>query len=106
MRLWADRVTVRHQPSRQPSRIIATGTPARYRQQTDKGQEVKAEAKRMEYDATRKEILLIGKARLTQGRDSFSSDRILYDRNKAVVKAGASAQGHQRVHISITPQRK
>lgn len=106
MRLWADRVTVQHQPSRQPARIIAIGAPVRYRQQTERGQEVKAEARRMEYDASREEILLIDQARLTQGRDSFSSDRILYDRNKAVVKAGASAQGRRRVHITLTPKRK
>jgi len=106
MRLWADRVTVQHLPSRQPSRIVATGAPVRYQQQTERNQQVKAEARRMEYDATREEILLIDRARLTQGRDSFSSDRILYDRKKAVVKAGASAQGHRRVHISITPKHK
>lgn len=106
MRLLADRVTVYHQPSRQPNRIIATGAPVRYWQKTDDGQEVKAEARRMEYSAAREEILLIDRARLIQGRDSFSSDRILYDRGKAVVKAGASAHGRQRVHISITPKRR
>jgi lipopolysaccharide export system protein LptA len=106
MRLWADKVVMQHLPSRQPSRITATGAPVRYRQKMDDGQEMKAESQRMEYDATSEEILLIDRARLTQGQDSFSSDRILYDRNKAVVKAGASAQGHKRVHISIVPKHK
>jgi len=104
MRLWADKVTVNHKASRQPNRIIAVGKPARFRQVTDEdGKEVKAKSLRMEYDANSEEVLLIDQAELTQGSDRFSSDRILYDRNKAVVKAGAKAQGKQRVKISITP---
>jgi len=104
MRLWADKVTVNHKASRQPNRIIAVGKPARFRQLTDKeGKEVKAKSLRMEYDASKEEVLLIDQAELTQGKDRFSSDRILYDRKKAVVKAGASAKGKQRVKISITP---
>ena len=104
MRLWADKITVNHKASRQPSRIIAVGKPARFRQLTDQdGKEVEAKSLRMEYDASKEEVLLIDQAELTQGKDRFSSDRILYDRKKAVVKAGASAKGKQRVKISITP---
>lgn len=104
MRLWADKVMVRHKKSRSPARIVAIGKPARYRQMVEKGgKEVKARALRMEYDADSAEILLIDQAVLTQGKDRFSSDRIRYDRNKAVVKAGASAKGRQRVKISINP---
>ncbi len=106
MHLWADRITVHHKASRHPNRIIAEGEPARFRQLTDeKGTEVKAKAMRMEYDSTSEQILLIDQAKLTQGKDSFASDRILYDRNKAVVKAGASAKGKKRVRISITPDK-
>ncbi len=106
MHLWADKVTVYHKASRHPNRIIAVGKPARYRQLTDeKGTEVKAKAMRMEYDANSEEVILIDQAKLTQGSDSFSSDRIVYDRTKALVKAGASAKGKQRVKISITPGR-
>ncbi len=107
MHLWADQVTVHHKASRHPNRIIAVGKPARYRQLMDeKGTEVKAKAMRMEYDANSEEILLIDQARLTQGTDSFSSDRIRYDRNKAIVKAGASAKGKERVRIRFTPGKK
>jgi lipopolysaccharide export system protein LptA len=106
MRLWADKVTIHHQASRSPHRLIAIGKPARYEQQLEKdAKKVKARARRIEYDAGSEEILLIDNAQLTQGKDKFSSDRILYDRNKAVVKAGASAKGSQRVRISIDPSR-
>ncbi len=104
MHLWADRITVHHKASRHPNRIVVEGKPARFRQLSDeKGTEVKAKAMRMEYDSASEKILLIDQAKLTQGKDIFASDRILYDRNKAVVKAGASAKGKKRVRISITP---
>jgi lipopolysaccharide export system protein LptA len=44
---------------------------------------------------------MIGDAVLIQGKDSMRSDRIVYDRVKSVVKAGAAAKGKQRVRISI-----
>ena len=106
MQLLADRVTVQHAKSRQPSHIVAEGNPARFRQLVKKGKEVKARAGRIEYDANSDEVELIGKAVLTQGKDSFSSDRILYDRHKAVVKAGAAVKGGGkggRVRITINP---
>ena len=55
----------------------------------------------MEYDVDGDELMLIDEAELRQGRDSFRSDRIVYDRVRAVVKAGAAAKGKQRVRISI-----
>lgn len=107
IRLWADQVTVHHQPDRKPQRFVAVGKPARYRQLMDNNKgEVKARALRMEYDANSEEINLYDDAHLSQGKDTFQSDRILYDRNKALVKAGASAKGKQRVNISIDPNKK
>jgi lipopolysaccharide export system protein LptA len=113
MHMWAAKITVHHKQSRQPHRIVAEGRPVRFRQVVKKGEkEVKARANRMEYDANREEILLLGKAVLTQGKDSFSSDRILYDRNKGVVKAGASVskkvgpEKRERVRITIDPVNK
>lgn len=109
MHLQADRVTVHHRQSRQPHRIVAEGRPARFRQLAKKGgKEVKARALRIEYDANKEEVVLIDQAVLTQGKDSFRSDRILYDRRKAVVKAGAAVAGSgakkgERVRITIDP---
>jgi lipopolysaccharide export system protein LptA len=107
MRLWADQVTLHHSKSHEAQRLIAVGRPARYRQLLDGDHgEVKARALRMEYDAGSEEIVLKEQAELTQGKDRFSSDRIVYDRNKALVKAGASAQGKQRVRITFDPKRR
>ena len=43
-------------------------------------------------------------AELSQGSDRFSSDRIVYDRVKAKLKAGAAAKGSERVRVTIQPQ--
>jgi lipopolysaccharide export system protein LptA len=99
MHLKADVVTV-HQNKRKPTKIIAEGRPVKFRQATDKGL-VKGEARRAEYEVNSENLVMIGDAVLIQGKDSMRSDRIVYDRVKSVVKAGAAAEGKQRVRISI-----
>jgi lipopolysaccharide export system protein LptA len=107
MRILADQVTVKHQENRRPRFIVAVGNPVRYRQDVEgeKG-EVHGRAQRMEYDAEKDELTLIDQAELTQAADRFASDRIVYDRAHAQVKAGASAQGSGRVRITFTPEQK
>ena len=107
MRILADHVTVQHREDRRPRFVTALGNPVRYRQDVEgeKG-EVNAHAQRMEYDADKDELTLIDQAELTQAADRFASDRIVYDRAQARVKAGASAQGTGRVKITITPEKK
>ena len=99
IRLRADVVTV-HQNKRKPTKVVAEGRPVKFQQATDKGP-VKGEAKRAEYEVNSENLVLIGDAVLIQGKDSMRSDRIVYDRVKSVVKAGAAAKGKQRVRISI-----
>jgi len=107
MEIRGNQVTVHHDPERKPKHIISVGTPSTYRQEVEgEEQEVEAEALRMEYDADKDEITLIDKAVLFQGQDTFRSDRIVYDRAKGLVKAGASARGKERVKITITPSKR
>jgi lipopolysaccharide export system protein LptA len=101
IRLRADVVTV-HQAGRKTSRIVAEGRPVKFQQQSAKGP-VRGEARQVEYEVASENLLLIGDAVLRQGKDSMRSDRIVYDRVRAVVKAGAAAEGKQRVRISIQP---
>ncbi len=99
MRLQADVVTV-HQRGRKPAKIVAEGRPVKFQQQSKKGP-VKGRARRVEYQVDSENLTLAGDAVLIQGKDSMRSDRIVYDRVRAVVKAGAAAKGKQRVRISI-----
>jgi lipopolysaccharide export system protein LptA len=103
LRLEAERVTVQHR-DRQPALIIAEGQPVKFQQQTDEENSlIRGRAQRAEYAVDSEEVVLIGDALLTQGNDSFRSDRIVYDRVAARIKAGAAAQGSERVRITITP---
>ena len=105
LEIRADQVTIHHAEDKRPELIIATGQPATYQQQVEGEQRpIQAEALRMEYQATKDEITLIDQAVVFQGTDTFRSDRIVYDRLNARVKAGTSAQGKERVRIHITPQ--
>jgi lipopolysaccharide export system protein LptA len=45
-----------------------------------------------------------GDAVVIQGKDTFKSDRITYDRVKSVVKGGAAAKGKERVRIRVDPK--
>jgi lipopolysaccharide export system protein LptA len=103
IRLQADKVVVDHRPG-QPRRITATGAPARFRQLPDNSKEyVTGSARHIEYGLDSEELLMKGDASLKQGKDSFTSDRIVYDRVRSVVKAGAAAQGKERVKVTIQP---
>lgn len=103
IRITADKVNV-HQVERRTKKIFAWGNPATFRQLTEEQKEVKGRAKRFEYFADKDEFIMVGDAVLTQQTDSFSSDRISYDRKNGLVKAGASAKGQQRVRIILDPE--
>ena len=82
--------------------VVAEGRPVKFRQQAAEGP-VEGEARHVEYEVDSENLLMAGDAVLIQGKDSMRSDRIAYDRVRAVVKAGAAAKGKQRVRISIQP---
>ena len=104
IRLRGDLVTV-YQDGLDPKKVVAEGRPVKFEQRTDKGL-AKGEALRVEYEVKSENIILIGDAVLTQGKDIMRSDRITYDRINSVVKAGAAAKGKQRVRITIQPPGK
>jgi lipopolysaccharide export system protein LptA len=101
MRLTADHVTVYHRDDRRIRHIVALGVPASYKQLLDGDQgEVQAFSRRMDYDADKDELILTEQAVLIQGGDRIASERIVYDRAKARMRAGGSG----RVKIVIEPQ--
>ncbi len=89
IRIEADRVVIEDQNSK-VNLIIATGTPARYRQIPSEGAEpVVASANRLEYRLGEQTLHLIENASLVQGGSSLSGNRIDYDVRQSVVKAGS-----------------
>jgi lipopolysaccharide export system protein LptA len=106
--LKADKVTVIQGRGKEKSdRVVAEGKPAILRQLPDgKTEYIEGRAQRMEYSVDSALLLLIGKASLRQGKDNFKSDRITYDRSKAMIRAGKSAKGNQRVKVTISSKPK
>ncbi len=105
MRLEADKMWI-HRRQGETEKIVAVGKPVRFRQQMDKShEEARGHALKITYFIKKDEIYLFDEAVLQQGKDEFSSDRITYLRSRSLVKAGASAQGKQRVRVVIESQK-
>lgn len=105
MILTADKVVIEHQDNK-AHRFTATGTPARFQQLPDNEETpIKGKGKTIIYLIKSEELVLKGDAELHQDGDRFSSDRIVYDRVKAQLKAGTAAQGNERVRVTIQPDK-
>lgn len=107
IKLNADKVTVT-QNGEVSDHILAEGNPVKFQQQTDKGGKelIKGESKTVDYILNSEIIHMIDEAVLIQGKDTFRSDRITYDRVKGQMRAGSNAKGKQRVRIAIQPQKR
>ena len=88
------------------ARIVATGKQASFSQEDDNtGEIIRGKANQMDYGINSARLELSGKASLVKGKNSFRNDKIIYDREKATVKAGISAKGKERVKITIGPKK-
>ena len=88
LRITGDVVTMYYDPSRELSKLVATGRPARFKQQEDGGTDYqRAKAKRLEYLVSSNTMILIGTAELSKGSSKVSADRIVYDTAKSRIKA-------------------
>jgi len=85
-------------------RIVVTGRPARFRQRPGPGAAfVDGQARRMVYETASARLLLEGAARLVQGPNEFSGERIEYDTRRSVVTA-SGGEGGPRVRTIIQPE--
>ena len=87
------------------NRIISTGAPAEFQQQPRADDPVtKAFGQRMEYRIDAREVTITREARVEQGKDTFTGQRIVYNMDKAVVDAYSSESGETRVQMIIQPK--
>jgi len=106
IKLNANKVTVTRKGEKS-DHILAEGSPVKFQQQIEgSGGMIKGEARTADYLIASETIIMVGDAVVIQGKDTFRSDRITYDRVKGQVRAGASAKGKQRVRIAIQPKKK
>lgn len=108
--LWADEVKVYSKDRRELDKIIATGKPARFHQSPAPGkeQETNGEAEHIEYQSVQGIVILDTHARLTQGENIFTGNRIVYETERRVVRAGKAADEKVpgRVQVVIQPRKK
>lgn len=107
MKLRGDRVELYRSAEGEVSRIVSTGSPAQFEQQPKAGQPVtQAYGNRMEYQIPSQEITISEQARIEQGQDTFSGERIVYNMSKAIVDAFSGESSGQRVQMVIQPKSK
>lgn len=109
IQITADKLIVHHQQGK-VTHVTAEGKPVHYRQQGKRQQgkttaeDIEGEAKTMEYFAEDERLLLLEGAKLSQGGNAFSGNRIDYDIKGDVVTAGVSQSGRERVQVTIQPK--
>ncbi|BBB27278.1 lipopolysaccharide transport periplasmic protein LptA [Amphritea japonica] len=88
------------------SSIIAKGNLAQFQQRPAANKEIThAYGKVLDYNIHTKELEITGQAKVSQGTDSFSGNRIVYDMKKSTVNAfGDSSSKGERVQMIIQPK--
>jgi len=99
---------------------VAEGSPARYQQQIQPGQQLTTAAgQRIDYFATRKQVQIKGNAQLQQEGNQFSGETIIYDITNERVQASSQTNSSednnsetttpdkpQRIKVVIQPEAK
>lgn len=90
-------------------RIRIIGKPATFFQLNDLEQKISAESRQMDYQAQSGMLELKEEALLIKNQNRFSSDHIIYDAHKDIVKAGhnniPTPEKTPRVNITIHPEK-
>ncbi|MBQ0757622.1 MAG: lipopolysaccharide transport periplasmic protein LptA, partial [Amphritea sp.] len=86
--------------------IIAKGRLAQFQQRPAADKEIThAYGKVLDYNIRTKELEITGQAKVSQGTDSFSGNRIVYDMKKSTVNAfGDNSSKGERVQMIIQPK--
>lgn len=100
LQLFADKVTLTYNAEKQVQTIIAesNGQMVRFKQLLDNKEEVRAQAKRMEYLAKDDILHLKQDAQVWKAKDTVSGQHIVYDSKRAQVMASEG-----RVKVIIEP---
>jgi len=83
--------------------ITSEGQLSTFKQTTDDGRKINAEAEKMVYSITGNKVVLTNNAKLTEAGNTFTSDKITFYTDKEIVKAGSST-GNDRVNITVFPE--
>lgn len=83
-------------------KVIINGQPASFQQMPDKGGTIiVSQAHKMEYIARQSRLFLFDSARVSQGKNSFSGEKIEYDIVNSTVVANKGVNGGGRVNAIL-----
>ncbi|MGH6636414.1 MAG: lipopolysaccharide transport periplasmic protein LptA [Gammaproteobacteria bacterium] len=116
MRFTGDTLTIHYNDRGKAEKVLLRGKPATYRQLLDVGEEyTEGEALTIEYHAQQELLVLIEKAKLTQGAKLFKGHRVDYDVTRNLIKARKAtpeelarepgSQG-ERIKVILPPAKK
>ncbi|MGH8548707.1 MAG: lipopolysaccharide transport periplasmic protein LptA [Methylococcales bacterium] len=104
MWLKSDKLVVYTQ-ERKPYKYVATGDPVTWKQSPNTGAEdLYGRSLTLQYYTDTELMVMIEKAVVRQGKDTYASERIEYDKKNAIVKAGQASSNGKRVHIILHPK--
>ncbi len=84
---------------------LATGTPVRFRQKLEgKNEFAEGYADRIDHDADKEIMKMMGNARLKQGEDDLRGNLIVYNTRTEVYEASGAGGGSGRVRAIIQPR--
>jgi len=102
MQINSDKLVI-YTEKRKPTRYVANGKPARYKQQPKPNEgDVVGTSSEMEYTASDKKLYLRGNAHVTRQGDVFQGDKLTYDTAKDLVSGSGGDGG--RIRMIIQPQ--
>lgn len=96
-------IVVLETANKKVNKIISEGALSTFKQTTDDGRKINAEAEKMVYSITGNKIVLTNNAKLTESGNTFASDKITFYTDKEIVTAGSSS-GSDRVNITVFPE--
>jgi lipopolysaccharide export system protein LptA len=110
IRLMAHKITIHFSSQQNVTKVVALGKPARFQQQLDRGDDVKAQANEMEYNALENKLHLRQDAELRKekgGEDTYISNApcISYDTQKGIIDAEKCNSKKERVITIVIPQK-
>jgi lipopolysaccharide export system protein LptA len=103
LEIHADRLTLYFDHNKTLTLMKMAGSPATFRQLNDISMEITGEAIEMEYRESESTLLLLDKAKLTQGADTIESNKINLNIDSNSVEAG-SVEPDNRVRMLIQPK--
>lgn len=98
-----------HRRNGDVDKLVAKGSPAHFRQQQEvNGAYSDAWGLHMVYQVNKEKLTITQKAKVIQGKDTFTGNKIVYDLNKSIVDAFGSSNKKDkgRVNMVIQPKQK